>query len=269
MLYCVVLSKKIRNLFVTSDEKGGKMDNIRKIAESKIWHHGHGKVELWDFLANRNPSAREEAIRFLLGDIVKARLLLSNPQGDLRRGLPLEVLEFIRFGGPMMSSRETSLRFQPHLAFWSASEEERRQQIKEYQTTVMTFALTIPGFVLEDILRVGKGLSFYIPDFFIEENFWEPSASLTMHFVLQDESHRQSRTFQKLLRLGWPPERARLFLGANFYRKVWIQGDSFAFEQLFKEAFLFSQTLKVVRLMNHLKKRRQTQPSLFDEIAIR
>ena len=243
------------------------MDNIRKIAESKIWHYG--KVELWDFLANRNPLARGEAIRFLLGDIVKARLLLSNLEEARRQGLPLSVLEFIRFGGPMMSSRKTSLRFQPHLAFWSSNNEERRKQIKEYRETVATFCLTIPGFVLEDILRVSEGLSFYLPDFPIKEEFWEPHTSLMTHFILQDEGHRQWRTFQKLRRLDWSPERARLFLGTNFYRKVWIQGDNFAFEQLFKEAFLFSQTLKVVRLMNHLKKRRQTQPSLFDEIAIR
>lgn len=239
------------------------MESVRKIAERKIWNYG--RVELWDFAhANRNALTREETLSFLLRNRSEAKLLLSDPQEARRQELPLSVLEFIRFGG-LMGRREESLRFQPHLAFWSANNEERWRELKEYRETVATFRLTVPSFVLEDIAIASNGLSFYIPNFPLENKFWEPNASLTTHFILRDENRRQWRTFEKLLRLDWSLKKARLFLGANFYRRVWLQGDRDSFSQLFREeGFSFSQTFKVVSLMNRLERKRQTQPSLFD-----
>ena len=228
------------------------MESIRKVVKRRLWNHG--SVELWDFAyANRNHLMRAQALEFLLGSETKADTLLHHFEKAREEKLPLEALEFIRFGGEA-ARRNDSLRFKPNIPFLNSANEERWREIDEYKATVVTVFLKIPLFVFHEILFLKSDLSIYVvPPSLGEPEFWEPNVSLTKHFILRDENGRQWKTVQKLRRLGFSSLEARVFLGTNVYQRVWVQGDRAAFARLFSaERFSFSQSFEVVSLAHQL-----------------
>jgi hypothetical protein len=233
---------------------------IRKLGQVRLWQQNKGVVEPWNlFQANRNPETRWRAIAKLLGgESEMAHRLLKSPRPAGTTGLPIKVLEFIRFGDVM--SAHDSLRYNPNLPFLdSLDPQEQQKEERKYKKMVATFRMVIPGFVCEELKSADSGVSLYaIPHQEKKPLFWDPERGLTIHLICQGESNHQWIIFEKLRRLGVPQREAETVLGTNVFREVWLQGNYESLHNLLGiRHFLHQQTSELVAEMYHLVQIRQ------------
>lgn len=215
---------------------------IEPVERVYLYGDGKGYVELWSSeKINLNYESRVYAIT-KIASLSYGRDYVNNPEvlyWNLWRWKHLSVFEFVRgFTGEMRDS----LRHNPDLPTiekMAGSEDDLKNILEAYKSTIALFKLQVPQFVRDHFVR-HRCFSFLVMsrrhtpskrvpfDFYLPKNLPNESSKQISNFY-----QRSVEVYNSLIDAGVRPEEARIVIPVGVYTQFFMLGEDVCLKNFF------------------------------------